>query len=789
MLRISPVFVLFFLAATSASTTAWAGSHAVRSINSNSVTILAEHSVAYSPAMATSSVFFSGTVDQVYDRITIPVDGGSTANIGATDFTIEMWLRPDATQNNGAGSAWWMGNIFLDRDILGNQPRSFGASLRSGQVTFMTHPAGGSQTLFTASTDIRDDSWHWVVITYDFSSGDVQIYIDGTREVNASGSSGDLSFVSSSNVKNRLIELGGEKHFQGTPAYVGYMSEIRFSDVVRYSGATISVPSSPLAVDADTVTYWGFTEGSGSVLTDSAPGSADGTVVFGGMPQAPVWSAEAPYAGGSAGVVQFSSATSSVDEAETSVTASVIRSGGSAGAASVDVATSPGTATPGADYQTAMSQLTWADGQQGPRNVTVTLLPDSQPESDETFTLTLTNANGASLGTTQVQTVTIVDDDVASPPGTLQFSSATYSVGEAGASVALTVTRTGGSAGALSADYDTQNISATAGSDYTAATGTVSFADGDTASKTITIDILDDGVDESDETFQVSLSGSSLGAPAVATVTIVDDDAPGAPGTLQFSSATYSVGEAGTSVELTVTRLGGSTGALDADYDTQDVSASAGSDYTAATGTVSFADGDTAPKTFTVDISNDTADEGNETFQVSLSGASVGSPAVATVTIVDDDMPAPPGTLQFSPSSYSVNENGTNVELIVSRTGGSTGQISADYTTEEVSARAGSDYTARSGTLTFADGDTTPQTITITVLDDSVDESNESFRVVLSGASVGTPDTATVTIVDNDSAPPPNQSSGGGGTLSLMDLLLLLSALASAVSRRSRRPA
>ncbi len=115
-------------------------------------------------------------------------------------------------------------------------------------------------------------------------------------------------------------------------------------------------------------------------------------------------------------------------------------------------------------------------------------------------------------------------------PGTLQFSSATYSVNENGGSATITITRTGGSAGAVGAHFATSNGTATAGSDYTAVTQTVIFADGDATNKTVAIPVLDDMLVEANETVNLTLSsptgGATLGNPATAVLTIIDNDAP-----------------------------------------------------------------------------------------------------------------------------------------------------------------------------------------------------------------------------------------------------------------------
>jgi hypothetical protein len=112
--------------------------------------------------------------------------------------------------------------------------------------------------------------------------------------------------------------------------------------------------------------------------------------------------------------------------------------------------------------------------------------------------------------------------------GALQLSSATQSVGEGGGSITVSVTRTGGSDGAVSATVGTTNGAATAGQDFTAVATSVSFAAGDSVAKTITIPISDDGLTEPAESFTVTLSaatgGATLGTPAAATITIQDND-------------------------------------------------------------------------------------------------------------------------------------------------------------------------------------------------------------------------------------------------------------------------
>jgi subtilisin family serine protease len=118
------------------------------------------------------------------------------------------------------------------------------------------------------------------------------------------------------------------------------------------------------------------------------------------------------------------------------------------------------------------------------------------------------------------------------------------------------------------------------------------------------------------------------------------------------------------------------------------------------------------------------------------------------------------GNLQFTASTYSIDENGGAAQISVARTDGSEGPVSVNYATSDDTA-TGSDYTAASGTLNWADGDTTEKTFAVAITDDTDDETNETVNLTLSSpvsALLGTRNTALLTINDNDEPP----SDGGG---------------------------
>lgn len=226
-------------------------------------------------------------------------------------------------------------------------------------------------------------------------------------------------------------------------------------------------------------------------------------------------------------------------------------------------------------------------------------------------------------------------------PGTLQFSSPTYSVSESGPSISIDVTRTGGSDGAVGVSYTTNDGTAVAPGDYTTTTNTLSWATGDSANKTIVIPITDDSVFESSEDFTVSLSaptgGATIGANNPATVTITDNDP--AP-TFAIDDVTQNEGNAGTtSFTFTVSKTGSTALSSSVDFATMDGTATAPGDYLANSGTLTFGPAD-ATMQITVQVNGDTTVEPNETFTVQLSnpnGATIADNS-GTGTITNDDV-------------------------------------------------------------------------------------------------------------------------------------------------------
>ena len=462
--------------------------------------------------------------------------------------------------------------------------------------------------------------------------------------------------------------------------------------------------------------------------------------------------------------VAFSSSTYDVNQGIPTVTVTVTRSGPSTEAITVDYATADGTALAGADYTSASGTLEWAENDSTPQSITIPVSSAVAFSGTKSFSILLSNPSvGAVIGSPSSATVTITGAASLGTVGSLQLADAVYTVAQSAQSVTITVNRTGGATGATSIAYATSDGTAIAGTDYTAASGTLAWDDGDGASKSFSAAISDATAFAGSKSLTVTLSaptgGAMLGTPASATVTIIGD-ASAPAGSLTLSAASYTVAQNAGTVTVTGDRVGGSNGAVSVNYGTTGGTAVAGTDYTTASGTLDWASGDATPKSFTVPISNATPFVGSVTFTVNLSnpspGATIANPGRATVTIAGDAAP-PVGTLVLSAANYSVAQNAGTVTLAVDRVGGSSGAASVDYATANGSAAAGTDFTAVTGALHWNDGDATPKSVTIPISNAAPFSGDKSFRVTISnpsaGAVVGAPQTATIVIVGDAVAP------------------------------------
>ena len=421
------------------------------------------------------------------------------------------------------------------------------------------------------------------------------------------------------------------------------------------------------------------------------------------------------------------------------------------GTVTLDYTTADQTALAGVDYQTTSGTLSFNSGEQS-KTFTVNLIDSDLAEVDKTFLINLLNLQNGGLNVVLPDNqaeVTIVDHDQP------HFSIEDVIVNEAAGTADITVTLNQSLTSVITVDFSSTDDSATSPSDYQSKSGTLTFNPGDTT-QIIQISIIDSDMTEPDETFLINLTNpqSSVYQPILsdsqAVVTIQDND----PGLLSINDIT--IDEDARTALLTVSLDHAASRAISVDFATTDDSASSGSDYQSKSGTLTFNPGDTT-QTIEITLVDSDLVEADETFLVNLSNLQAAGLDVSlfdpqgVVTIHDDDR----ASLSFQ--DLTLNEDAGTVLLTVSLDKPLLTSITVDFETLNGTALANSDFTSTSGTLIFNTGITT-QTISLTILDDDLQEPAESFFAKLSSLEQnGSPvdlvnDLAEITILDNDLA-------------------------------------
>jgi uncharacterized delta-60 repeat protein/uncharacterized repeat protein (TIGR01451 family) len=495
------------------------------------------------------------------------------------------------------------------------------------------------------------------------------------------------------------------------------------------------------------------------------------------------------------------------------------RDNGHLGPAAVSIApttlpSGPGAAVDGTDFTfqsgtygrpvwvTSYSSPTWhvADGIFGQNNggsllvdgssraypqndVYISILDNTNAAGNLSFNLALSNPGdndqfllggekiplGVGLGLRQAS-FTIINDQT--KPGVLGFSSPTYTIAEAKTNALITVTRTGGSDGAVTVQYATASGTAVAATNYNAVSGRLTFNPGE-VTKTFKVPILDDSVVGYNRTVLLSLftpsGGATLGLTN-AVLTIVDSDLAG--GFVQFTSPIFGINEDGGFALVNVTRSGSSAGTLSVQFAATNGTAVANTNYLPLTTNLVWNNGDAQPKVLAIPVLDDGVVETNNlTVNLQLSNPLLNSAADpkalgigttnilatnAVLYITNRDFI---GQLSFSAGAYQVNENGGYAIISVIRTGGSAGPISVQFATADDTAVSGLNYLGTNGTLSFGPGEVS-KSFTVPLLDDGfADASPFFFKVSLSNpnpaGTLSSQTTASVYILDAEGVAQP----------------------------------
>ena len=423
----------------------------------------------------------------------------------------------------------------------------------------------------------------------------------------------------------------------------------------------------------------------------------------------------------------------------------------------VDYSTTDGTALAGTDYLAKSDTLTFNPDGPLTQSIEVQVRGDRFAEADEHFLVTLSNPFNARMGTDQAAAY-IMDDEPR-----ISIGNATVVEGNTGTTEALfTVYLEQAYDQDVTLTYATAAGSAAPGSDYEhQSSGTVTIRAGDTTG-TVRVLVLGDRIFEQtaytntyydwysgyytytyfedNEYFSVNLGSSDIGTivNGTGTGTIQDDDprfsiAPAYSPAGQ--SLAYQVeGNSGTKVfTFAVTMAAGYDIPVTVSYNTADGTATAGSDYVAATNrTLTFNPGGPLTQYIDVVVNGDRLVESNEYFYVNLSNPTYGAVVNGQTsgTILNDEP-----TISIGDVYKNEGNSGTTEFMFAVYLSAAYDQdVTVNFRTVNGTATSGSDYQAKTGTLTFKAG-VTVMYISILVYGDTAKEANETFSVELTGSS------------------------------------------------------
>ena len=377
----------------------------------------------------------------------------------------------------------------------------------------------------------------------------------------------------------------------------------------------------------------------------------------------------------------------------------------------------------------------------------------------------------------------------AEPDPVLSFENPSITVGENAVTATLTVKLDKTNTDPVTVDFATSDIGmlsthATAGKDYTATSGRLTFTAGQTSNMiTIPIPIANDTSYEVTERFRVTLSnasGATLPASPWAHVSITDDET-----VPRASMEDVTVDEGAGTMTLTLRLSHPSQADINYIVNSSNVEGTAtkGDDYEdfllepGGTAKITVPGGELS-QTFDITIVDDSVNESDETIDIGWLKSLDDDVTPITLnflgTITDNDTPLP--ELSFPSGNVSVDEEAGPAVVTVNLDPASTGTVTVYYATRDSTAgvaKGGEDYTATSGTLTFAPGETS-KTITIEILGDDIYEGLERFVTELSspsGATLPQYPGQTIEIVSDEAVPTaqmaPVTLNEGGGTMTL----------------------
>lgn len=342
--------------------------------------------------------------------------------------------------------------------------------------------------------------------------------------------------------------------------------------------------------------------------------------------------------------------------------------------------------------------------------------------------------------------------------GQFEFTSANYTVHDAGSFADITIERTGGTSDGVYVNFYTTNLpainAASNGLNYAAQNTNVYFPPGEVF-ESVTVPVFDDGVIETTNTVVgLALAGVPLGNQPTAILSIINDDS----GVSFLTPPVYSVPKdvAGSLANIDIIRQGGTNSTATVNFfTTTNGTAQIGTDYTPVSQVVTFNPG-VSDVQVQVPINNNNLPEGNQTVDLVLSnavGATLLTPSNAVLTIIDTT--PSPGRFAFSTNDYVVNKTAASANITIIRTNGTVGSVSVNMLVVPVTAVPGINYVAppvNPVSVGFGNNQSS-QTVSVPLIGNDLVQGTVTFSVILTNASGGAVLTAstnaTVSIVNN----------------------------------------
>ncbi|WP_284381999.1 tandem-95 repeat protein [Litoribrevibacter albus] len=678
------------------------------------VTIIDDDSVAVTLtasastiAEATGTSTLTATLDKAtFEDVTVSLGYTGTATSGS-DYTTSASITISAGQTTGSTTLTAVSDTMVEPD--------------ENIVVDITGVNGGSASESGSQQQT-------IIITDDDDSATVSLSVSNNTIAEAAGTSTLTATLDKATFEDVTVSLG----YTGTASNGSdYTTSASFITIVagQTTGSIILTAASDTSVETNE-----------TIIVDIA-GVSGGSASESGTQQQTVTITDDDSA-----LVTLTVSDSSIAEAAGTSTVTAVLDKATFEDVTVSLGYT-GTASSGSDYEVPAGAITISAGQISGSTL-LTSMADSLIETDETIIVDVTGVSGGSASESgaQQQTVTITDDD--SVAVTLAVSS--NSIAEAAGISTLTVTLG-------SSTFEDVVVSlgytgtASSGSDYLTPSSTITIPAGQTEG-TVSLTSISDTSVEADETIIADITGVSGGSaiersPQQQTVTIVDDDSSVVVLTVDNSS----IAETGGSSTLTAT--------LDkATYEAVVVSlgytgtATSGSDYVASTNSITIAAGQTTG-TATLTATFDTLVEANETIIVDITGVSGGFASESntqqqTVTINDDDS----ATVRLLVSNTSIVEaaGASTITAILDKSTFEDVVVSLGYS----GTASSNDYVMSEETITVSAGQTIG-TVTLTAVQDTTEETDESVIIDITGVSGGSvsedgTQQQTVTISNDD---------------------------------------